>query len=78
MPLIAPPPPMPANDQADLKRIYAQRFSMQVDYRNRVWRILVNHFFRNISRKRPRYLVSRKIPFFCRPFGKQFLVVARA
>jgi len=36
---------MPANDQADLSRIYAQRFSSQLAYRNRVWRILVADFF---------------------------------
>ncbi len=38
---------MPANDQEDLKRIYAQRFASQMDYRNRVWRILVDDFFSN-------------------------------
>jgi SAM-dependent methyltransferase len=36
---------MQAPDQEDLKRIYAQRFSAQLDYRNRVWRILVGRFF---------------------------------
>lgn len=36
---------MSANDQADLQRIYAQRFALQMNYRNRVWRILVEDFF---------------------------------
>ena len=36
---------MQAHDQDDLQRIYAQRFSSQIEYRNRVWSILVNHFF---------------------------------
>jgi SAM-dependent methyltransferase len=36
---------MQANDNADLKRIYSQRFSGATDYRNKVWQILIRHFF---------------------------------
>ena len=36
---------MEAPDQGDLSRIYAHRFSSQLDYRNRVWRVLVECFF---------------------------------
>lgn len=36
---------MQAHDQDDLQRIYAQRFSSQLEYRNRVWKILVSRFF---------------------------------
>jgi SAM-dependent methyltransferase len=36
---------MQTHDLDDLQRIYAQRFSSQLDYRNRVWKILVSCFF---------------------------------
>ena len=36
---------MHTHEQDDLKRIYAQRFSSQLEYRNRVWSILVDTYF---------------------------------
>jgi len=36
--------PLP-HDEIDLRRIYAQRFSASLDYRMRIWRVLVDSFF---------------------------------
>ena len=33
------------HDESDLSRIYAQRFAANLDYRKRVWRVLVDSFF---------------------------------
>lgn len=33
------------HDQSDLSRIYAQRFQKNLEYRKRVWRVLVSSFF---------------------------------
>jgi len=39
------------HNESDLSRIYAQRFAANVDYRKRVWRVLIDSFFQqNISR----------------------------
>ena len=35
----------PPHDESDLSRIYAQRFAANLDYRKRVWRVLVDSFF---------------------------------
>ena len=34
------------HDESDLKRIYARRFADILDYRKRVWRVLIDSFFR--------------------------------
>jgi SAM-dependent methyltransferase len=36
---------MSVNSPADLQRIYAARFSADADYRQRVWRVLIERFF---------------------------------
>jgi SAM-dependent methyltransferase len=36
--------PLPHNE-TDLSRIYAQRFAANLDYRKRVWRVLIDSFF---------------------------------
>jgi len=33
------------HDESDLSRIYAQRFAANLDYRKRVWRVLIDSFF---------------------------------
>jgi SAM-dependent methyltransferase len=33
------------HDESDLKRIYARRFADNLDYRKRVWRVLIDSFF---------------------------------
>jgi SAM-dependent methyltransferase len=33
------------HNESDLSRIYAQRFAANLDYRRRVWRVLINSFF---------------------------------
>jgi SAM-dependent methyltransferase len=39
------------HNESDLSRIYAQRFAANLDYRKRVWRVLIDSFFqRYISR----------------------------
>jgi SAM-dependent methyltransferase len=34
------------HDESDLSRIYAQRFTANLDYRRRVWRVLIDSFFK--------------------------------
>lgn len=34
------------HDESDLSRIYAQRFADNLDYRKRVWRVLIDSFFK--------------------------------
>jgi SAM-dependent methyltransferase len=33
------------HNESDLSRIYAQRFAANLDYRKRVWRVLIDSFF---------------------------------
>lgn len=33
------------HNETDLSRIYAQRFAANLDYRKRVWRVLIDSFF---------------------------------
>jgi SAM-dependent methyltransferase len=40
-----PPESLTPHDQSDLSRIYAQRFQANLDYRKKVWQILVGDFF---------------------------------
>jgi SAM-dependent methyltransferase len=40
-----PPETLTPHDQSDLSRIYAQRFQANLEYRKKVWRILVADFF---------------------------------
>ena len=40
-----------AHADSDLQRIYAQRFSANLEYRKSVWRILVQEFFQNLIPK---------------------------
>lgn len=40
-----------AHADSDLQRIYAQRFSANLEYRKSVWRILIQNFFQNLIPK---------------------------
>jgi hypothetical protein len=34
-----------SHNESDLSRVYAQRFATNLDYRKRVWRVLIDSFF---------------------------------